>query len=103
MTSRLSKCAGIMGGHNLFYELFMKVLSEIYGPSYGISSVVGEPSMWGTTNARKHSDEYAVPGGHRVEYPIFCGVVREEESAGNVLGASACRFERRNNPRRTGE
>ena len=88
----------------MFYELFMKVLFEIYGSSYRISSVVGELSMWGAyPYARKYSDEYAVPGGHRVEYPIFCGVVQEEESAGNILGASACGFERRNNPGRTGK
>lgn len=35
--------------------------------------------------------------GHRFQNPIFLGVLREEESVGNVLSASACRFERRNN------
>jgi hypothetical protein len=81
----------------------MKVLFEIYGPSYRISEVVGELSTWGAyPNARKHSDEYAVPGRHRVQYQIFCGIVREEEPVDCVLGAPARRFEQGSNPGRTG-
>lgn len=57
---------------NLFYELFMKVLFEIYAPSYRISRAVVEPSMRGAyPNACEYSDEQAVPGGHRVQFPIF--------------------------------
>lgn len=77
----------------------MKVLFEIYGLSYRISEAVGELSTWGAyPNARKHSDECAVPDGHRVQYKIFRGVVREEEPVDGVLGASARRFERGSNP-----